>query len=413
MDYLEKISDKVRPYAGSMAAVAAAVVLGIVLQLAFGPIDYGWLRWPANLFAGIALILSVFLSSIDRTTRFFRWLSGVPLAVCLIGALTILGIVMGLTPQTAAAEPPQGIFSRLGFRSMTTSWPFALLYTFILLSLGCVTVRRLIPFRAGHYAFYLNHLGLWLLLFSAGMGAADIERHKMYVPLGGTEWRAYDNGRVMELPVAISLHNFEIEQYVPKLAVADTCTGEFLPAGKPVYLEADDHNTGRVMQWDITVEKYIHHAVPAGDTTYLGAIMPASSPAAYVRATDRVDGHSTAGWVASGNGAQSSRVLGLDGTHVLIMTRPEPKRYVSDIEVTTADGKTASALLEVNKPLNIGHWTIYQYGYDTRAGRMSEYTIVELVYDPWIVPVYVGILMLAAGSVCLIFSGAKTKGKSR
>ncbi|MCC8035900.1 MAG: cytochrome c biogenesis protein ResB [Rikenellaceae bacterium] len=409
MGKCKKISAEGRPYAGSIAAVAATVAAGLVLQLTVGGIDYTWLRWPANIFAGLVLVLLISTLAINRHGLLFRWLSGLPLAVTLIAAITLLGIIMGLTPQADAGNLPEGTMARLGFTSMTTSWPFALLYAFILLSLGCATARRMIPPGKGDLAFYLNHLGLWLLLFSAGMGAADIERYKMQVPLGETQWRVQDAGRVTELPVAIHLNDFQIEQYPSKVAVARLSSGSFLPEGKPVYIEADSRAAARIFRWEIAVEKYLHHAVPACDTLYIEAVMPASSPAAYVRAVETNTGEVICGWISAGNSAQQGRILELDPDHALVMMPPEPKKYISDIDVSTLNGRKAHARLEVNKPLHIGHWTMYQYGYDTRAGRMSGYSVIELVYDPWIVPVYIGILMLAAGSVGLILSGAKAK----
>ena len=59
--------------------------------------------------------------------------------------------------------------------------------------------------------------------------------------------------------------------------------------------------------------------------------------------------------------------------------------------------------MEVNRPFRAGPWTIYQHSYDNAAGKLSEYTVVELVYDPWLMLVYVGIVLLAAGSVSMLW----------
>ena len=69
----------------------------------------------------------------------------------------------------------------------------------------------------------------------------------------------------------------------------------------------------------------------------------------------------------------------------------------------------AHTLLEVNKPYRTGPWTIYQYGYDDQMGKMSTYSTMELVYDPWLIPVYTGIFMLAAGAICLLWAGNKKR----
>ena len=79
-----------------------------------------------------------------------------------------------------------------------------------------------------------------------------------------------------------------------------------------------------------------------------------------------------------------------------------PKRYASDITVYTEDGKTMQGTVEVNKPLKVNGWKIYQYGYDVRYGSESPYSVFQLVRDPWILWVYIGIFMMIAGALCLM-----------
>jgi hypothetical protein len=57
--------------------------------------------------------------------------------------------------------------------------------------------------------------------------------------------------------------------------------------------------------------------------------------------------------------------------------------------------------------LSIGGWKIYQYSYDTVRGKWSQYSVFELVIDPWLPVVYLGIFMLLAGSVFLFLSAPK------
>ena len=79
-----------------------------------------------------------------------------------------------------------------------------------------------------------------------------------------------------------------------------------------------------------------------------------------------------------------------------------PKRFASDISVHTEDGKTVSGTVEVNKPLKVNGWKIYQYSYDVQKGPESEYSVFLLVRDPWIAWVYLGIFMMLAGALCLM-----------
>jgi len=79
-----------------------------------------------------------------------------------------------------------------------------------------------------------------------------------------------------------------------------------------------------------------------------------------------------------------------------------PKRFASDISVYTEDGKNVRGTVEVNKPLKVNGWKIYQYGYDVRYGAESPYSVFQLVRDPWIFWVYLGIFLMIAGALCLM-----------
>ena len=86
-----------------------------------------------------------------------------------------------------------------------------------------------------------------------------------------------------------------------------------------------------------------------------------------------------------------------------------PRRFASDIQILTKTGKNIQTTVEVNKPVEVDGWKIYQYGYDTQMGAMSEYSILELVSDPWLPLVYTGIYMMLGGAVCMFLKGKKVK----
>ena len=86
-----------------------------------------------------------------------------------------------------------------------------------------------------------------------------------------------------------------------------------------------------------------------------------------------------------------------------------PRRFASEIQILTQTGKNIQTTVEVNKPVEVDGWKIYQYGYDTQMGAMSQTSILELVSDPWLPLVYTGIYMMLAGAVCLFAFGKKTK----
>lgn len=89
----------------------------------------------------------------------------------------------------------------------------------------------------------------------------------------------------------------------------------------------------------------------------------------------------------------------------ILETHPDgsPRRFASDIVIRSASGQEATATVDVNHPVRLGGWKIYQYGYDTEAGAESRLSILELVRDPWQPAVYAGIFMMLAGALLMLF----------
>ena len=88
-----------------------------------------------------------------------------------------------------------------------------------------------------------------------------------------------------------------------------------------------------------------------------------------------------------------------------------PKRFASEVQILTKTGKNIQATVDVNKPVEVEGWKIYQYGYDTAMGSMSNISILELVSDPWLPAVYTGIYMMLAGAVCMFVLGVRRRSK--
>ena len=86
-----------------------------------------------------------------------------------------------------------------------------------------------------------------------------------------------------------------------------------------------------------------------------------------------------------------------------------PRRFASDIQILTQTGKNIQTTVEVNKPVEVDGWKIYQYGYDTQMGAMSQTSILELVSDPWLPLVYTGIYMMLGGAVCMFILGGRKR----
>jgi len=396
----------------NMIVVLGITMVGFALHLVIGNFDFYLLISPVNLIVGGIVITLCVATLFLKGSNFLRWFSGVRFSVSLIMMLLILSVIMGLTPQSTGSDAGD-IFYLLGFTQMTRSWAFVLTYFTTLLSLGCLIVRKLKNFKLKDYGFYANHIGLWLVLSAAGLGHADIERYVMHIGEGETEWRVYDSGgNVKELPIAIKLNDFDMEEYPPKLVIIDRQSGEPQPESSPDYYQIDTKNTnGRLNGWRVQMDEYIHRAIRNSDSTYLEVQMPGATPAARISVHNEETGEKHTGWVCGGNRAQLYMTLPLNEQLCVVMTQAEPRRFMSDVEIYTPDGTVKKALIEVNKPVQMGSWTVYQYGYDDQAGRLSSYSSMELVYDPWKVPVYIGFGMIALGALAMIWNGKQLRRK--
>lgn len=416
-------------YKESLAFVLGLLGVGFLLQLCIGNFNYYLLHFPVNVIVGVGYVLLAIGLSLIKKNPIINWLSGIPLSVTLIAAFLMLTLFMGFIPQVVRVDPNYSIhlnqasggeilnyvLYRLGFKQMTSSHPFVLIYGFLLLTLGVIIAKRFQRFKWSDYGFYLNHMGLWLFLFAAGLGAADRSRYVMYVEEGEFEWRVFDeqeNG--LELDLAIELHDFIMEEYPPKLAVINKYTGDVQPERRPAYYQIDKKQTqAELADWLVRIDEYIHEAVRKTDTTFQAVPMLGSMPAAKVTAKNKQTHQEVSGWVTCGSINQYVMSLDLDSTYSLVMTKPEAKRFASEITVMAKneDIDPIHTVLEVNSPLRIGHWMIYQYDYDHALGKASQVSGFELVYDPWLFGVYLGILIIGLGSISMIWIGKRKEKK--
>ncbi len=265
--------------------------VGLMLQVAMGPIRWELFAWPMNLSVLVLLLAAIgIMFLLRRKVYAFEWLMHAGAAVpCLVYAAA-LGLLMGLLSQVRTGGMPW-------LSQMLRFWPFVLIWTWMMLISALAALNHIFRWKMKEIPFILNHLGVVLAIVAATLGNADIQSLQMTVFTDEPEWRAVDDAGTLHEPgLAIELHKFTLEEYE-------------------------------------------------------------------------------------------------DGT---------PKRFASDITVYTEDGKTVPGTVEVNKPLKVNGWKIYQYGYDVRMGPDSTYSVFQLVRDPWIFWVYLGIFMMIAGALCLM-----------
>lgn len=285
------------------------MIVGLLLQLSVGPVDWDVFRWPVNGFvlAGfLGIIALIFL--LRKRVYGCRFIGTYQAAIPALVYVVVLTIVMGMTRQKSLTSPIEEGSWWINY--MLNFWPFVLIYVYIAVILGQIILRRTFNFHFSVFnlkrdiPFLLNHLGLFLAMTTATLGNADMQRLKMIAVKGESEWRALNpQQQIVEMPFKIELKEFVMETY-------------------------DDGS---------------------------------------------------------------------------------PRRFASDIQILTKTGEDIRTTIEVNKPVEVDGWKIYQYGYDTQMGAMSQISILELVSDPWLPLVYTGIYMMLAGAVCMFVLGGRKR----
>lgn len=397
------------------ATIAAGLLLtGILLQGAVGKIDWELLSWPVNIILLLVyIIVLVMVSGLSGRIYLFRWLGSYAAAVTSLAAVVVMTVIMGLIRQTGP-QTVSGVAPWLGFSQMLSAWPFALLFTWLITVLGLTAFRHLYPFRWRNIPFLLNHLGLFVAVVAAVLGNADLQRLKMTTVVGKAEWRAYDEaGQQSELPLAIELQHFTIDEYPPKLMLIDNGTGKVLPEGKPEHLLlGSGEQEGQLADWRIRVVRQMAESarVATEDTVKFVAFHSIGATyAVYIEADNRLTGVRREGWVSCGSFLFPYKALRLDEQVSLVMPEWEPQRFASDVKLYTQSGRKLEAVIEVNRPLTVEGWKVYQLSYDESKGKWSDISVFELVRDPWLPLVYSGIWMLIAGAVWMFVTASKRK----
>lgn len=389
------------------------IAIGLVLHLFTGAVDWNNFAWPFNIYIlVIYAIILIMLFILRKKLYFVRWAMTYNAAVPSLIAVVFMTFVMGVIKQvSSSAMGDVSIFNR-----MLSFWPFILVYLWMTSIVGLVSIKHLASFRITGIPFLLNHFGLFVALVAATLGSADVQRLTMNTRIGQTEWRATDaDGRLHELPLAIELVNFSIDEYPPKLMLIDNSTGNALPFDSPEHLMLEDGiKTGRLSGWNIEILDKIELAalVPGQDTVkYVEWPSSGATSAANVRVIS-ADGRTVAGgWVSCGSFLFPYQALRLDSMCSMVMPDREPRRYSSDVIIYTESGTKCNATIEVNKPAEIEGWKIYQLSYDETKGRWSDISVFELVSDPWLPAVYVGIIMMMLGAVCMFITAQRKNNK--
>ncbi len=391
-------------YPEAFLVASAILVVGFALEWVTSGDGLSAPSWPWNGVIGTMLLLvPLVLHLLFSQNPVVRWLGQIPASMGAIAAVTFSVLLMGLFLQ----GQPSGIswIDRMGLTRMTTSWPFLLSISWFLFVLGMTTVRRSIPLRGRNIGFLLNHLGLWIVIAGGILGSGDLQRVTMTLSEGQTVWFGKDrDGRTVELPLALELQRFHMEEYPPKMGMLDHGTGGLIIHGESDLVEIERGRSGKMSGWSYEIVQFLVESARVAERFEpvhdIGA-----APSAQVRAvhTERQD--TVTGWITCGSFNTEHQFLELGDGKALAMTVPQSKRYMSIARLYTESGNNRVIDIEVNQPYTAEGWKLYQYSYDDRFGKWSPISIIEAVRDPWLPVVYTGFIMLLLGACYLFWLG--------
>ena len=331
-----------------------------------------------------------------------QWLASPPAALSSISYMLFMVIIMGIFLQDGSQD--KSFFAKMGFNDITRSWTFLFSFIYLVVSLSFVTLKRSFPFKKKNISFIITHVGLWLVLLTAGSGSGDIKRWQMKVNEGHVSLQAKDeNNKLHDMPFKILLKDFGIDEYHPKMSLVNKKTGKILTNEGQYIFTVDGTMNVTMHGYEIIIEKYLPYAAFFEDR-FVNVYDEGATVAAFVKVSkdEKVVSH---GWLSAGTYVQPAFILPVSEEFNLAMTLPEVRRYHSDVEITDSSAEKIVTTLEVNKAIRVDGWKIYQLDYDSEMGRWSRYSIFEVVYDPWQTYVYIGIFMTLLGTLAMMWQG--------
>jgi hypothetical protein len=395
-------------YVESFIIGLGLMVAGFALEVSTPNLTTFKLIFPYNLYILISycIILFIVYKWLSHL-QIIRWLTKVPAAITSISLVTFLVLIMGIVPQVPSKSQ---FINTLGLNHITTNWAFILILIVFLSNLGLITIKRFLQFSLSNVGFILNHLGLFLALTAGVLGSGDLQRMTIDTKENEPSWIALDEeNNPIELPFAFFLKDFRLEEYPPKLALVDNKNGDLhFNDGKNLYLIENDKSY-EFGEFEIKINHYLTTSGRIGNK-YAFVNEIDSPPAALVEVINNNTDSIINGWISCGSFSKQPQSLKINEQLSLVMTVPEAKKFSSDITILTQDETKTDVTLEVNKPYKFEGWKIYQYSYDYNLGKWSNISVLEMVKDPWLPVIYIGIFMMIAGAVYMFWIG-NTKNK--
>ncbi|NTW68670.1 MAG: cytochrome c biogenesis protein [Chlorobiaceae bacterium] len=384
---------------------AIAVIAGFIIEYLGAGRGVPSLHQPVNAIAlaifGVA-VLGVGLAF--RNNAVVQWLGGIPLGLALIFAIAVLSFIGGVLPQGEAA--PDSLSALLRINQIFSSWPFALTVLFFLANLGFGLSWKLLPFKMQNLQFILFHAGFWLALACGVFGSSDLQRFVVPIEEGKANNLGYSmNSDVpTKLPFSIYLENFSLEEYPPQLLLYDPQNDKLLVERSQAIIQVRKGVTASWKGVNVNVLDYLSYGLRGADGVPQPADQTAGIPFAKVQVTS--NGTSFDTWISTGSPMLKPDAADLGGI-LLIMVPGSPKAFNSAVSIQGENGEQKTATLGVNQPLSFNGWKLYQMGYDEKMGRWSQLSLIEVIRDPWLPAVYLGLFMIMAGNILFFWNGIK------
>jgi len=381
------------------------IITGLFLEVFVAGNTPFTITYPYNIIFLVGyVVLLVVLYKWFFNTPVIRWLTKVPASISSISLVTLLVMIMGIIPQVTSES---NFINNLGLNHITSNWAFLLILFQFLTCLGLISIKRILQFKWSNVGFILNHVGLFLALTAGILGTGDLQRLSINTYEGKPSWIATDAQKTqIELPFAFYLKDFIIEEYHPKLALVDNKTGSIAHNnGKNLYL-VEKGETYYFQNFEVTVDEFYASSGRIGNR-YQPVNELGSPPSAKISVKNIETDSIQNAWISSGSFSHPYESLKISEDYSMVMTIPEVKKFSSDIDILTKEGERISTVLEVNKPFNYKGWEIYQLSYDDKMGKWSNLSVLELVKDPWLPVIYIGIFMMIAGAIYMFWMGNK------
>ena len=350
---------------------------------------------PGNWVVVVAGVVAVaVVGAVWRRAAWLRWLSGAAFAVSIIAivaAIGLLGTVIAQDPEKSDA------LARWGFRAIFTSLPFAVAIILMGVNLAALVGRRLAA-GTGSWHFYLNHVGLLVVIVGMLAGGSQMQKVKLHLLQGTSASQGEDeHGKTVDLGATVTLKQFTIEKFPPKLFVAKIKGMELdHPITDGEWVSAGHHF--RAHGLDVQVLKYYPLAMP---DMHQKEWLPSEKhglPAADIRVT-APDGTSSEAWITPGIdslGIPPNPMFVSDGLYYVCFEEQMPKTFRSDIAIATPGAPAWNTSLEVNQPVRVGNWMLYQNSYTISMGGRAS--VIEAVCDPALPVVYTGLVCMLLGA---------------